>query len=206
MGRTEIPQTHMRLALYPCQKAFRDTRLADAGLAREQDHPSLAQLGLLPTAEQKLDLLLAANERGQRGCVQRLEPADASGLAPHLPRLDWLRQTLDLDRPERAAVEHASHKPPCAGCDHDLTWRGHRLEPRCQVGSLADGDPLATVVSSDLLPDHNEPRGNADPGFQRGSGAGLETIDCGNRRETRLDRPLRVVLVRLGITEINEHA
>jgi hypothetical protein len=37
----------------------------------------------MPTAEQKLDLLLATDERGQRGCVQRLEPVDAGGLASH---------------------------------------------------------------------------------------------------------------------------
>src|SRR5260370_1146488 len=57
VGRAEVAQAHMRLALEPGQQAFSDARLADAGLAREQHDPTLTVLGLIPTAQQQLDLL-----------------------------------------------------------------------------------------------------------------------------------------------------
>ena len=59
VGRAEIAKSGMRLALEPDQQAFSDARLADAGLAGEQHDPPLAELGLIPTAQQQLDLLAA---------------------------------------------------------------------------------------------------------------------------------------------------
>ncbi len=91
VGRAEISQAYVRLALEPDQQAFRDVRLADAWLAREQHDPSLARLGLIPTAEQQRDLLLPPNERGQCARMQRLKPADYGRLAMHLPCLHRLR-------------------------------------------------------------------------------------------------------------------
>ena len=66
VGRAEIAKTSMRLALEPRQQGFGNTRLADAGLAREQHDPPLAELGLIPAAQQQIDLLLPANEWRQR--------------------------------------------------------------------------------------------------------------------------------------------
>ena len=79
-------------------------------------------LGLIPTAQQQLHLLLPANERGQRARAPRLEPADAGRLAAHLPRLHRLRQSLQLVGTERAAVEHP--RLPAAAC-----WPRSRPRP-----------------------------------------------------------------------------
>ena len=98
----------MRLALEPGQQAFGDARLADAGLAREQHDPALAALGLIPTAQQQLDLLLPADERGQRARAPRLEPADAGRLAAHLPRLHGLRQPV---RPMAPSARQSNIRP-----------------------------------------------------------------------------------------------
>src|SRR5260370_14495890 len=97
MGRAEIAKARMRLTLEPRQQAFSDARLADAGLAREQHDPTLAKLGLIPTAQQQLDLLLSANERRQPARAPRLEAADAGRLAAHLPSFHRVQQALHLD-------------------------------------------------------------------------------------------------------------
>src|SRR5207247_243022 len=79
----EVAKAHMRLALELDQEALGDARLADAGLAGEQHDPTLAGLGLIPTAQQQIDLFLPADERGQRAFAPRLEPADTGRLAAH---------------------------------------------------------------------------------------------------------------------------
>jgi hypothetical protein len=130
VGRAEIAKAHMRFALEPDQQTFSDARFADAGLAREHHDPTLADLGLIPTAQQQLDLLVPTNERRQRARAPRLEPADVDRFAAHLPRLHRLRQPLHLVGTERAAVEHPSHQPPRAARDYHLTGRCYRLQPR----------------------------------------------------------------------------
>ena len=112
--RAEIAKASMRLALDPSQQAFSDARLANARLTREQHNATLAGLGLIPPAQQQVHLLLATNEWGQRASAPRVEPADASRLTAHLPRLQRLRQSVALVGSERAAIEHAD--PPGAAC------------------------------------------------------------------------------------------
>ena len=48
----------VRLVGQPVPQGPHQARLADAGLAREQDHLALALLGLLPAVEQQGELLL----------------------------------------------------------------------------------------------------------------------------------------------------
>ena len=65
----------MRLALEPDQQAFSDARLADAGLTGEQHDPPFAELGLIPAAQQQVDLLAA----GQPVPIVRWRDAPRSG-------------------------------------------------------------------------------------------------------------------------------
>src|SRR5215218_11312762 len=102
MWRTEIAKPSTRLVFEPDQEGFGNARLADAGLSGEQHDPSFAELGLVPTAQQQLDLLLPADECGLRAGATRFESADAGRFAAHLPRLDRLRQALHVDRSQGA--------------------------------------------------------------------------------------------------------
>src|SRR5260370_31844317 len=115
------------------QQAFSESRLAEAGLGREQPDPTLAKLGLIPTAQQQLDLLLSANERRQPARAPRLEAADAGRLAAHLPSFHRVQQALHLDSSYRAAVEHPPDQPMRARRNDDLTRRCSLLQPRPQV-------------------------------------------------------------------------
>jgi hypothetical protein len=59
----------------PFSDGLRDAGLADARLARKQDHLSLTLAGELPSVEQQRDLMLAADERGEADGQSRLETA-----------------------------------------------------------------------------------------------------------------------------------
>ena len=163
-------------------------------------------LGLIPTAQQQLDLLLPANERGQRARAPRLEPADAGRLAAHLPRLHRLRQSLHLDGTERAAVEHPPHQPPRAGRDHDLAGRCRGLQLRRQVWRLADRNMLPCVAGPQLLADDNQPGGDADARPKGHVGSGLQRADRVEDGEAGAHGLLGVMLMSRRVAEIDEHA
>jgi hypothetical protein len=61
----------------------RDPRLADPGLAEEQHDLPLAGFGSLPALQEQGELPRAADQRHNRGAVQRVEPALRPALAPH---------------------------------------------------------------------------------------------------------------------------
>ena len=47
----------------PLRDGLGDTRLADTGLARDQDAAAFAALGLRPTTHEEVNLLVPADER-----------------------------------------------------------------------------------------------------------------------------------------------
>src|SRR5947207_254135 len=65
VGRAEIAHASIfGLAFKLGQQVFSDARLADAGLAAEQHDSAFAALRLVPPAQQQVDLLVPADERG----------------------------------------------------------------------------------------------------------------------------------------------
>jgi hypothetical protein len=194
----------MRLALEPRQQAFSDARLADAGLAGEQHHPTLAELSLTPTAQQQLHLLLPASERGQRARAPRVKAADPGRLAAHLPRMHRLRLPLHLDGMERAAVEHLPHEPPRAGRNNDLARRCDGLQLCRQVWRLADRNMLPSVASSYLLADDNQPGGDANARLK--GHVGLQRADRVEDGKAGAHGLLSVMLMSCRVAEIDVHA
>src|SRR5262245_9969652 len=81
--RAEIAKARMRFAFEPRQQVFREAGLSDPRLAGDQDAPALAEFGLIPPAEQQLDLFLATHQWGQWARAPRLEPADADPLTAY---------------------------------------------------------------------------------------------------------------------------
>ncbi len=93
---TEILDADISL---PCQvlRQRRDQAgLADAGLARQQHDAALALFSLLPTPQQQVQLLLAADQWGQccGAAAQCLEAAFDSALGQDAPGLDRHRKPL----------------------------------------------------------------------------------------------------------------
>ena len=75
----------MRLGAEALRQCRSDARLADAGFARDQHDLAVARLGARPAAQQQVDLLVAADQRGQRRSAQRLEPARDDARTQYLP-------------------------------------------------------------------------------------------------------------------------
>jgi hypothetical protein len=76
--RTEITQPDVRLAVQALRQCCGDAGLADARFAGDQHDLAVAALGALPAPQQQLDLLVAADQRGQRQAAQSLETANCA--------------------------------------------------------------------------------------------------------------------------------
>jgi hypothetical protein len=164
MRRAEVAKTRVRFALQSAHQAFGEPRLADAGLAGEQDDTSFAGLGLPPTAQQQIDLLLPAGEGRQVMPASRIEPADARILAEHPPCLQRLGGLLHHDRSERAAIEQPSRQPVSAARDDDLARRRAGLQPHGHVRGFADGESRQFPLVVRSVADDDETARDADAG------------------------------------------
>ena len=119
----------MRLRAEPLLRGRQQPRLADPRLAREQDHPALATLGLLPAPQQQLHLLLAPDQRRQGRRVERLEPARCRADAEDAVRPDRPGEALGLDGTEVGAREQAADELARAFGDDDAVRLGDPLQP-----------------------------------------------------------------------------
>ena len=66
-------------------------------------------------------------------------------------------------RAEIVIAEPVARQAPGSGRDHDSSRRRLGLQPRCQVGRLAD-HPVCLAAA--YLADHDQPGGDADAGIQ----------------------------------------
>ena len=78
------------------------------------------------------------------------------------------------------------------------------LQARREVRRLADDAALLRLARSDQVADHDQPGRDADTGLQRS--AGLQRCHRRDQLQPRPHRPLGVVLMRLRIAEIHQHA
>ena len=83
---------------------------------------------------------------------------------------------------------------------------GDRLQPRGEVRRLADDAALLRLPRSDEIADHHEPGRDPDPHVQGRAGRGDELRRRLDDGEPGPHGALGVMLVRLGIAEIGEHA
>ena len=76
-----------RLAAALEERLCAEPRLADAGLAREQDDLAGSGFGTRPAAQQNIDFLIAADQRAERQPTQGLEPVGNGVVFQHLPNV-----------------------------------------------------------------------------------------------------------------------
>jgi hypothetical protein len=112
--------------------------------------------------QQQLELLLAADERGQRGPAQRLEPAQNAAFADHAPGALRFDEAGELPRPEILDLEERADLPPRA-LGHDERIRcSERLKPCGEVRRLANDPPLLRRARADQIADDSEAGRDAD--------------------------------------------
>ncbi len=101
-----------------------NARLAEAGLAGDQHDLAVACLGARPTAQQQVDLLVAADQRAQRRSAQCLEPARHHTRTQYLPGRHRPGDALDLDGAEIAVLEKIADQSARARGDDDRVRLG----------------------------------------------------------------------------------
>src|SRR5271169_2961611 len=193
----------MRLGLDALRQCRGQARFADPRLAGDQYHPPFAGLRLLPAPQQEVELLVAADQwRGPR--TQCLEAADDRALADHTPGTLWLGETGERLGPEILDLEQRADLSPGAVGNNQGARPGQRLQTGGEVWRLADDAPFLRGAGADQIADDDEAAGDADPHVQRLLCG--EPADRLDDREPGTSRALGIVLMRLGIAEINQDA
>ena len=150
--------------------------------------------------------MLAPDEGCHAHRARCLEAADVLRLAQHRPHGDGRPKTFQDLRPQRLQLERAAQQSPRRLCDHKASRFGQRLQSRGQIGRLADDGLFLRRALSDKVADHNDPRGDADADLEIFVRPRFELRDDGRDVEASPYRPLGVVLMGLGIAEIDEDA
>ena len=193
----------MRLGVEALRQCRGDARLADAGFAGDQHDLAVARLGARPAAQQQVDLLVAADQRGQRRSAQRLEPARDDARTQHLPGRHRRGDALDLDGAEIAVLEEIADQPARARGDDDRVRLGQGLQPGGEVRRLADDRLLLRRAFADQIADDHQPGGDPDARLQL-DGFDIEATDSVDDAQPRPDRPLGIVLMRSRVAEIDQ--
>jgi hypothetical protein len=151
----------MLLALDTLSEGLGQPRFPNPRVGRDQHHTSRTRLRVHPTMRQQLDFLLASDERGQLGCVQRLEPALHEAWPEHLIRAHSLSETLQLDGAKFAVFEQITDEPPGSRVDDDRVGFGEALQPRGEIGGLAGDIPFLCLADARKAADNNQTGTNA---------------------------------------------
>ena len=195
----------MRLWRKVIQQSRREPRLSDPSLAREQHHLAFAGFGLRPAAQQQFKLLVSPDERGKPGHVQRLEPALNRAPPDRRESLHRACNALQVLVPQILQFEQIADEPACAFGNDDHARRRDRLQPRGQVRRLADDAALLRFPRSDQVADHDQPGRDSNPNLQRRALRCDELRHRVDQREPGLHGALSVMLVCLGVAEIDQH-
>ena len=161
---------------------------------------ALAAACLLPALEQEADLLLAADQRRELPRAQRRETVGHGARAQHARHLDRVGEALDRMGAEIGVVEQLADQGAGVRADHDAAGLGQRLQAGGAIGRVADHRLLlADQVAGDDLAGRD-----ADPRRERHGEA--HPADRVHQVEAGPDRPLGIVLMRLRVAEIGQHA
>ncbi len=199
VGRGAALEQQVRPPAQPLGELEEQARLADAGLARHQQRLALPLARQLEAGEHQRQVLIAADERRERGA--RGSARHDGALAQHArerhrPREPWQRLLA-----RGLEVEEALDQRPGVRADDDDAWRRAREQARRDGGDVADeaGARRARVARDHEPGVHGGSRRKRRPaGPLRRAGRRHRALD----RERGAHGPLRVVLVRDGIAEV----
>src|SRR5262245_18204664 len=202
--RRELAQLRVRFRSDTLVKGTYEARLSDAGFAAHQHDATFASLGLLPTTQQQLYFLGTPDDRQVRGPSRGKTVRDIAR-SQHLPDLLRAGEALDLPGPQSAALEQLANLA-VGRCGNQHGPRlGKGLQPRGEVRRIAQNGPLSRQALADRVDDNKAGR-NADARVQLDTGAELQAADRADQRQPGANRPLRIVLVRRRVAEIDQDA
>ena len=159
-----------------------------------------------PSPQQQIGFFLAPDERGEPARVQRLEAAFLRALSQRREGAGRPGQALEVLWAEIGKFEQVAQQLPRALGNDDAVGRGDPLQPCGEVRRVADDAALLRLSRPQKIADDHNPRRDPDPHMQRRSRGRLQLRRGLDDREPGAHRALRVMLVRLRIAEIGEHA
>ena len=114
--------------------------------SREQDDAARAALRLLPTAQQQLQLVVAAQQRRHAGRMQGVEAAFRGARTQDLPGPHRLGEALERHRAEIAVIEEPAGEAVRGRLDHHRVRFGKRLQAGREIGRVTDNAVLLRLV------------------------------------------------------------
>ena len=131
IGRALESYGDMRIIRNPIQQCLAYPRLADAGLATQQNNLTFAALGAFPQAVQLAQLVLPSDEPRKLLRTDRSEAAFAHSFTQDPPRSHWLGKSLEVERSKLLTHEHIAQQSLGAS-GHDRRVGGcHALQVEC---------------------------------------------------------------------------
>ena len=185
-----IAQPRVRLARDLGGELSGEPRLADAGLAREQDDLAGAGPGRAQAVAQQGALRRPADEVGEPA-ARRLEAAFGHGDALDHEGLDRLGKALRCLPAEVAQPEQVADQAAGGAGEDDLPGLRQSLQARREVGGLADHRLLLRRALADQIADDDKPGGDADADGELLRSAGLQAASPPLRFPARPAPPAR---------------
>ena len=206
MRRAVVAQPDMWFGLQPLLKRKRNVRLADARLSGQHHDTTFALRGIAPAAREHLDFVVAPEQRRQSGGVLRFKAACHFARAHDLPSRRRFGPAFERDWAEIAVFEESPGDSAGTRGDHHCTRLGGRLQARREVRRFADDRLFLSGAFADQIAHHHRAGRDANAHFQRGLGIGPQISYSVDQREPGAHALRGVILVRLGIAEIDENA
>jgi hypothetical protein len=147
-------------------------------------------------------MLIAAPSSHDFACCWRATSSARSKYASAGPY--WPGDALEVLSPKDLQLEQIAEKFSCAFRNDHHVRLSHPLQACGEVQRFADDTALLCLTRSDQVADDNRARSNTDACLQ--GNARLQCGDCRNYFQPRLHSPLSVVLMRLRVAKIHEHA
>ena len=186
-----------------------DPRLADTGLPRYRYQLRLPLQCLAPAIRQDRNFFLSTDQRRESGSRPRLETIDSSALGAHLVDSLFPGNTLQVTFFAFIDFEISFHQLEGLLADKYLSRFGEGLQPSRQIRCLADYRHLFAARAATDITNHHITRGDTDTYAERGNRKIDLRLQPGNRINHVECSPHGsdgVVLMRMGITEVNQQS
>ncbi len=204
LWRAEITQSRVWFGRDVLHERSGEPGFANPGLTGQQHDLAFAGLGSRPAPQEQFKFFFSSDQCSQSARVHRLEAALDRTCPQHRESCHRPGDPLELLWPEVPQLEEIAQQPAGGLGNDDRVRLGDALKACREVRRLADDTALLRFAGPDKVPDHHQAGGNPNPHLY-----GLRSRERSNRIDQREAGPngtLGVILMRLRIAEINQHA